>query len=249
MGLAIDRCIVISRSIPVQQSTDKVVTYYITGIIWTISLIFALMPFIGFGQYVIEGSKIECSVKLFSRSVQNISYNILIQVLFFCLPIVTMTFCYGTIFVKVRNHERRYFDVRNTGNVDETSFRRMRKNRKLERNEMKAAKAGLVLIFVFCLSWTPYSIVSWIGLFGNRSTLTPLVIALPAVFAKMSTIMNPLLYALLQRSFKTKLSMFYHQHFKLTRASIESSVKTRMDYITKLDEQQIMNGNNKIESL
>ncbi|XP_060606059.1 rhodopsin, GQ-coupled-like [Ruditapes philippinarum] len=240
MVLAIDRCVVISRSMPVQRPSDKIAAYYITAIIWIVSFAIALMPFIGFGHYVIEGSKIECSVKQFTRSLQNISYNILIQLLYFCLPIVTMIFCYGTIFIKVRNHERRYFDARSRANVDDTSFRRMRKNRKLERNEMKTAKAGLILISVFCLSWTPYSIVSWIGLFGDRSTITPLIVALPAVFAKVSTIMNPLLYALLLRSFKLKLSLFYQQHFKSARASNVSSVRTHMDYLSQLDRQKFI---------
>ncbi|XP_053383942.1 lateral eye opsin-like [Mercenaria mercenaria] len=235
MALAVDRCVVITRSMPVQHPTDKMIAYFVTATIWIVALAFAIMPFLGFGRYSIEGSKIACSVINFTKSFSNMLYNILIQVLYFFIPIICMICCYSIIFIKVRTHERQYFNVKQSGQVDDSSFRRMRKSRKLERNEMKTARAGLILISVFCLSWTPYSIVSWIGLLGNRYTLTPLAVALPAVFAKMSTILNPLLYALLLRSFKLKLRLLYKQHFQLTRTFNVASERTNVEIISNLD--------------
>lgn len=238
MALAIDRCVVISRSIPVRHSTDDVCAYFATVCIWLTALAFAVMPFVGFGQYVIEGSRVSCTFDYFSTSLSNILYNVLIQVLYFCVPITCMIICYGLIFLKVRIHERRYFSMRNGDNFDEASFRRIRRSRKMERNELKTAKASLILISVFCISWAPYSVVSWIGLSGDRHLLTPLVVVFPAVFAKISTVLNPLLYALLLRSFKVKLKLCCNQRFRPIRSSFASSERTHMEIIHYLPNEE-----------
>ncbi|XP_060606063.1 rhodopsin-like [Ruditapes philippinarum] len=143
-----------------------------------------------------------------------------------CLPMLTHYFIRNDldsdIDIWFRQHEKIYFSVRESGQYDEVSFRRMRKSRTLERCELKTAKVALMLITVFCLAWTPYSVVSWIGLVGKREWLTPLMIAIPAMFAKILTVLNPILYALSLQSFKSKLKLCWKQYFKTETASFVS---------------------------
>jgi hypothetical protein len=49
-----------------------------------------------------------------------------------------------------------------------------------------------MLVAMFLVSWTPYSVVTLIGQFGPPGVVTPFVAALPAYFAKV----NSLLYIL-----------------------------------------------------
>ncbi|XP_060592949.1 melanopsin-A-like [Ruditapes philippinarum] len=226
--LAFDRCIVITRTMPVRQYSNKSFSIYVIIGLWVFCLIAAAIPFSGYGRYVLEGQTTSCESKdTFTLTFQNVFYNIMIQVLFFVVPVICITYCYFVIYMKVRNHEKTYFSTRKSGQFDEVSFRRMRKNRTLEKKEMKTARAGIILISVFCFSWTPFSVVSWIALFGNRDSLTPIAVALPSIFAKITTILNPLLYALLLPSFKSKLALFCKNHFHSPPSSFGSNERDR----------------------
>ena len=213
--LAFDRCIVISRAVPVRYSSDKTRAAYIIIAIWIFCFIAASFPLTGVVRYALEGRAISCEKEdKFTRSLPNVLFNILLQVFFFLIPIICIIGCYLVIIIKVRNHEKIYFSVRKNREYNEVLFRRMRKNKTLEQNEMKTTRAGIILISTFCISWAPFSIVSWMGLFGNRDLLTPVIIALPAIFAKILTIVNPLLYALLLPSFKSKLALSCKKYFQ-----------------------------------
>ena len=61
---------------------------------------------------------------------------------------------------------------------------------------MDTAKTVLIVVFLFCLSWMPYAIISLIGVYGDQSMITPLASAIPGLFAKASTIYNPVIYAI-----------------------------------------------------
>lgn len=213
-ALAVDRCIVIARSLPVYFSNGNRIAYCTIAGIWLVSGVGAGLPFLGLGQYVMDGSNISCTFDFFTQTETNMIYNIILQVFYFCIPVACIIGSYLTIYILVRNHEKRYFSARETGNYDEISLRRMCRCRKLEKNELKTARTAVILISVFCISWTPYSIVSWIALLGDRSGLTPLAVTLPGLFAKLSTVLNPIVYALLHRNFKAKMSIFLKQQLR-----------------------------------
>ena len=224
-ALAIDRCVVISRQLPIMFNDNKTPVYIAIAIIWVIAGGGASTPIFGFGKYVQDGSRMFCSFDFFTRDIINIAYNITIQVLYFALPVTSIVACYVIIFLKVRSHEFKYFRQKTDGSFDEIALRRIRKNRKYEKNELKTARAGIILITVFCMSWLPYSIVSLIALYGDSSLITPLAVAIPALFAKLSTVLNPVLYALIHKRFKRKLALFFHTYLDTmtTRPSSHSS--------------------------
>ena len=195
--------------------------------IWVLAGGGASAPIWGFGKYVQDGSRIVCSFDFFTRSTINIAYNITIQVLYFGIPVTVIVASYVIIFVKVRSHERKYFRQKTGGAFDEIVLRRMRKNRKHQKNELKTARAGIILVVVFCLSWLPYSIVSLVALYGDNSFITPLLVSIPAVFAKLSTILNPILYALVHKRFKRKISLFLQRYFESVHTNTSNSSKNR----------------------
>lgn len=64
-----------------------------------------------------------------------------------------------------------------------------------QKMEIKLAKIALVLISLWVISWTPYAVVALIGIFSsNKSILTPTTSMIPALFAKMASIIDPFVY-------------------------------------------------------
>lgn len=204
-ALAANRCAVLTRQIPIQLPKDKRIAYITVVFIWIFSALGASFPFFGFGRYVLEGSGISCTFDYFDNSYWNLSYIIAIQLLYFFIPLLCIVCSYTVIYLNVRKHEKKYFCVRKNGCNSDVLFRRMNRRRRLERIELKAAKAGVILVFLFVISWLPYCVISLVGLFGDSSGLTPLAVGLPALFAKLSTMLNPVFYALVDRKFNSKL--------------------------------------------
>ncbi|KAG5841880.1 hypothetical protein ANANG_G00171720 [Anguilla anguilla] len=54
----------------------------------------------------------------------------------------------------------------------------------------------------FFAAWSPYAVVSMWAAFGHIENIPPLAFAVPALFAKSSTLYNPAIYLLLRPNFR-----------------------------------------------
>lgn len=57
----------------------------------------------------------------------------------------------------------------------------------------------------FLTAWSPYAIVSMWAAFGNATTVPPMAFALAAIFAKSSTLYNPIVYLVFKPNFRKSL--------------------------------------------
>ena len=57
---------------------------------------------------------------------------------------------------------------------------------------MKSAKISFFVVVGWALAWTPFTIVSLLGIFGAYSYLTPAACHFPAIFAKTASVYNPI---------------------------------------------------------
>lgn len=57
----------------------------------------------------------------------------------------------------------------------------------------------------FLTAWSPYAVVAMWAAFGNPSTVPPMAFALAAIFAKSSTLYNPIVYLLFKPNFRKSL--------------------------------------------
>nr|KAG5713784.1 hypothetical protein BaRGS_024411 [Batillaria attramentaria] len=71
-----------------------------------------------------------------------------------------------------------------------------RRHARKRRVELQVTRLVLFIILSFCFCWTPFAVVALIGAFGDARLVTPLVSVLPGVLAKISTVINPILYAI-----------------------------------------------------
>lgn len=57
----------------------------------------------------------------------------------------------------------------------------------------------------FLTAWSPYAIVSMWAAFGNSTTVPPIAFAVAAIFAKSSTLYNPIVYLAFKPNFRKSL--------------------------------------------
>ena len=61
---------------------------------------------------------------------------------------------------------------------------------------------SFLILGAFVVSWTPYSVVSLITVFGDPSTIPRTAAMVPALFAKSSVIWNPIIYVARHNDFR-----------------------------------------------
>lgn len=61
-----------------------------------------------------------------------------------------------------------------------------------------SCKLSVAVCIGFFAAWSPYAVVSMWAAFGHIENIPPLAFAMPAMFAKSSTIYNPIIYLMLR---------------------------------------------------
>ena len=90
-------------------------------------------------------------------------------------------------------------------------FNRSNNGNNMEKREHQVTKTVILCISLFCISWMPYIMIIIVAQFGNNieNYITPLTASLPALFAKSSTIFNPLIYTLINPECKIHLMRLF----------------------------------------
>ena len=81
--------------------------------------------------------------------------------------------------------------------------------------EQKTVKTIMVLLVAFTISWSPYLLVSLIGLFGDKELITYQYTILASLIAKASMVFNPVLYSISHPKVRKKI-------LKLIRCEMKS---------------------------
>ena len=202
-AIAVDRYLVIAHSYCVTNRTNKRQATVMIIISWINSLCWAIPPLFGWNRYVLEGFGTTCTFDYLSRSNADKIFVMMMFVCGFCIPLLLIIGCYSYIYSVVHNNER--------------TFRIMSRNMQARvmhggkeatrQTELRTARTVMLAVLFYCLSWVPYATISLIGMYGNYKLLTPMVTAVPGIFAKMSTIYNPFLYTFSHPRFRKKVKL------------------------------------------
>ncbi|KAJ0061200.1 hypothetical protein NL108_013315 [Boleophthalmus pectinirostris] len=161
--------------------------------IWLYALLWAVLPLLGWGRYGPEPFGLSCSLAWGDMREEGFSFVISMFVFNLLLPTVIIVGCYFGISIKL------YVTYKKAG----LSYNRMPNIIKLHRRLLIIA----VLIsagFICC--WTPYGLVSLWSIFRGSRSIPPEISLLPCMFAKSSTVYNPLIYYFFSRSFKSEVN-------------------------------------------
>lgn len=93
--------------------------------------------------------------------------------------------------------------------------------------ERKVLKTIILNVTFFLIAWFPYAFIVLLAQFGGNIEIyiTPLTTSLPAIFAKFSSIYNPLLYTLTNDEFKNILQEDFVFQSKKSRKTTKSELE------------------------
>ncbi|KAG9333623.1 hypothetical protein JZ751_010796 [Albula glossodonta] len=149
---------------------------------WLYSLFWTVPPLLGWSSYGLEGAGTSCSVSWTERTPQSHSYIICLFIFCLVLPVTVMVYCYG----------RLLYAVKQVGKIRKTAARR---------REYHILFMVITTVVCYLLCWMPYGIVALMATFGRPGTISPVASVVPSLLAKSSTVINPLIYILMNKQF------------------------------------------------
>lgn len=169
--------------------------------IWLYGCMVCVPPFIGWGNYALEGQLISCSYDYLSEDWNSVSFVLYAYIFNYCIPVSSCIFFYSQIVLAVVKHEAALREQAKKMNVES-----LRQGDHAEQSaELKIAKVAVTNVFLWIAIWSPYASVVIIGPFGNRELLTPLGAQIPSCAAKVACIFNPIVFALSHPKYREAL--------------------------------------------
>ena len=124
---------------------------------------------------------------------QTIIYATGLFIAAYCTPLSIIVFCYFFIVRTIFEHEKTLREQAAKMNV---ASLRSNANANEQSAEMRIAKIALMNVTLWVAMWTPYACLVMQGIYGDQSTITPLSTVIPALGTKLSSIWNPIVFAM-----------------------------------------------------
>ncbi|XP_047490946.1 rhodopsin-like [Penaeus chinensis] len=139
-----------------------------------------------------------CTFDYLNDDLWSRSYVFVLFVGAYLLPLAIITICYGRIFSSVSRHDQKVARENDLGDLSSVNF---------HRRETQLARVVIISVWFWAMAWTPYAVISLMGILSWRENLTPLASMLPALFAKLSTVYNPFIYAVSHPRYRQELAV------------------------------------------
>ncbi|XP_036943395.1 opsin 8, group member b isoform X2 [Acanthopagrus latus] len=190
--LAVVRFIV---SINLQSPSEKISMSTVKKLclwIWFYALLWSLCPLLGWGRYGPEPFGLSCSLAWGQMKTEGFSFVISMFSFNLIIPTAVIIGSYFGIAINLYFTHKR--SLKNSNRVPNIV--------KLHRRLLTIA----VLISIgFIGCWAPYGMVSLWSVLQDSSTIPPEVSLLPCMFAKSSTVYNPMIYYIFSQNFRKEV--------------------------------------------
>ncbi|XP_030800641.1 opsin-5-like [Camarhynchus parvulus] len=192
-AMAVIRFLVTNSSKSNSNKITKSTVCILIAFIWLYSLLWAILPLVGWGYYGPEPFGISCTIawSKFHNSSNGFSFILSMFLLCTVLPALTIVACYLGIAWKVH---KAYQEIQNIDRIPNAA--------KLEK---KLTLMAVLISVGFLSSWTPYAATSFWSIFNSSDSLQPVVTLLPCLFAKSSTAYNPFIYYVFSKTFRCEV--------------------------------------------
>ena len=77
----------------------------------------------------------------------------------------------------------------------------------VRRREFRILFMVLTTVVCYLLCWMPYGVVAMMATFGRPGIITPVASVVPSILAKSSTVINPLIYILMNKQVRIAASI------------------------------------------
>ncbi|XP_032245174.1 opsin-3 isoform X1 [Halichoerus grypus] len=160
--------------------------------IWLYSLAWSGAPLLGWNRYILDVHGLGCSVDWKSKDANDSSFVLFLFLGCLVVPLGVIAHCYGHILYSIRML-RCVEDLQTIQVI------------KILRYEKKVAKMCFLMIFIFLIFWMPYIVICFLVVNGYGHLVTPTVSIVSYLFAKSSTVYNPIIYIIMIRKFRRSL--------------------------------------------
>uniref|UniRef100_A0A8C2ZG67 Rhodopsin n=1 Tax=Cyclopterus lumpus TaxID=8103 RepID=A0A8C2ZG67_CYCLU len=174
---------------------------------WLYSVVWTVPPLLGWSSYGLEGAGTSCSVTWTERSSGSHSYIICLFVFCLGVPVVVMVYCYSRLLLAVRQ----------VGHIRRTAARR---------REFHILFMVVTTVVCYLLCWMPYGVIAMMATFGRPGAVSPITAVVPSILAKSSTVINPVIYILMNKQFYRCFLILFHCEHQLTE-NLQSSMPSK----------------------
>ncbi|XP_020897723.2 melanopsin-like [Exaiptasia diaphana] len=180
---------------PLANRRHKKEAKIIIPCLWAFSLAWSVCPLIGWSSYSnVPGHYVGCSISWYSSNASDKVYVFSLFAVFFFVPLSTTMYCYVKIYFVLKTLTNK--DIKRWGSESLAA-------KETIKAKVRSTKMAFAMITGFIFAWTPYTIVSLCAAFGYQ--VHPLVVTCSAIFAKTSTIYNPVILIFLHTNFRKTL--------------------------------------------
>nr|XP_046265346.1 opsin 7, group member a isoform X2 [Scatophagus argus] len=154
---------------------------------WVYALLFACSPLAHWGKYGPEPYGTACCIDwhLSNQHSTARSYTVALFIFCYILPCCVIVASYTGILVTLHASRK---------NMEQHASRQTH----MSSIQTVIVKLSVAVCIGFFAAWSPYAVVSMWAAFGHIENIPPLAFAMPAMFAKSSTIYNPIIYLMLR---------------------------------------------------
>ena len=166
---------------------------------WMMAFFWSIMPLFGWSSYTTEDDNIRCSINWNGNTVADKAYIAMLYVWCFLIPCSIMLLAFIAIKLKLCQMNKRARSL--TGFRMETMLESVQA-------WMKHTKLAIVMAAAYIILWMPYALISfWTAYFKHIAVFPAYLGTIAAVFAKMSSLTNAIIYSFLHEKFRHNLSV------------------------------------------
>lgn len=202
------------------------------AITWIYGVVFSAIPLlnIGLGSYVPEGYLTSCSYDYLTDDYNARLFIFVFFIAAWLLPFILISYCYTAILLVVMAQKK-------LKNASTESTKHVKQEEK-KKQEVKLALLVFFVIALWFAAWTPYSIVSLLGICGRKDLIQPFYSMIPALFCKTASCADPFVYALIHPRFKAEITKIFFKSNGRSSRRIWSSETQVTRWRNRLQKQQ-----------
>ncbi|XP_068137554.1 visual pigment-like receptor peropsin isoform X2 [Hyperolius riggenbachi] len=184
--VAIDRYLTIcrpdiGRRITSYQYAAMIIAAWLNAVFWSV------MPIVGWSSYAPDPTGATCTINWRNNNASFVSYTMSVVAVNFVLPLMVMFYCYYNVSRTMKGYGNR--NSLGGSNLDWS-------------DQADVTKMSVVMIVMFLVAWSPYSIVCLWSSFGDPKQISPAMAIIAPLFAKSSTFYNPCIYVIANKKFR-----------------------------------------------
>ncbi|XP_059907762.1 visual pigment-like receptor peropsin isoform X1 [Gadus macrocephalus] len=184
--VAIDRYLSICRPDIGQKMTVRSYTLLILAA-WLNAVFWSSMPIVGWSGYAPDPTGATCTINWRQNDASFVSYTMAVIAVNFVVPLGVMLYCYYNVSITMKRFKAS--NCLENLNMDWS-------------DQMDVTRMSVVMIVMFLVAWSPYSIVCLWASFSDPKNIPAAMAIIAPLFAKSSTFYNPCIYVVANKKFR-----------------------------------------------